>query len=483
MSAEVTAQSTGSAEELAQVPAGGEAERSGLAVIWSRDEPERAGEVALVPPRRGSTWVLGRGSGGKDRLGLVRQRPGRNEDTGEVRNPRISRDQLLIFADGTALDVRNAGRLELKVNDVSVRRARLEPGDLVELDRELMLLVVRRPERLPSATVEMGVFGGPDASGFVGESPAAWQLRRHIASCASTREHVVVHGPSGVGKELVAQAIHRLSGGDRELVARNAATFPEGILDAELFGNLRDYPNPGMVARQGVIGEADGSTLFLDEIGEMSHAMQAHLLRVLDGGEYQRLGESRRRVSRFRLIAATNRPIESLKHDFLARLTRRIQVPGLDQRPEDIPLVARALLDRIARENPRLFPGEPPQIHPRLLRLLVVHRYSTHVREVLQALWRAIDAWTLRGGRWLNLASEENLLSSPPVQSSPSREPTRDEILTAYRRLGGIQARVVEALGLRDRFQLLRIEKRLGISRDDRDVAVEAGSEPEERGG
>src|SRR5207244_827185 len=80
-----------------------------------------------------------------------------------------------------------------------------------------------------------------------------------------------------------------------KLLARNAATFPEALVDAELFGNVRDYPNPGMPERPGLIGASDGGILFLDEIGELPHALQAHLLRVLDGGEYQRLGESRSR--------------------------------------------------------------------------------------------------------------------------------------------------------------------------------------------
>src|SRR4029077_9274313 len=127
---------------------------------------------------------------------------------------------------------------------------------------------------------------------------------------------VVIAGQSGSGKELVAQAIHALSGrADRRLVSRSAATLPEALIDAELFGNAKNYPNPGMVERSGLIGEAHGSTLFLDELGELPHAAQAHLLRVLDGGEYQRLGEAQARVSDFRLVVATNRILSSLKPD------------------------------------------------------------------------------------------------------------------------------------------------------------------------
>ena len=132
---------------------------------------------------------------------------------------------------------------------------------------------------------------------------------------------MLVRGESGTGKELCAAAIHGLSArGARPLVARNAATFPAGLVDAELFGNAKNYPNPGTAERDGLIGEADGTTLFLDEIGELPAAPQAHLLRVLDrNGEYQRLGDSRPRCADLRVVAATDRAVSELKHDFAAR--------------------------------------------------------------------------------------------------------------------------------------------------------------------
>ena len=133
-------------------------------------------------------------------------------------------------------------------------------------------------------------------------------------------------------------------------MSRNgSATLPAGLIDAELFGNVANYPNAGMAERPGLIGEADGSTLFLDEIGELPDALQTHLLRVLDdGGEYQRLGDARRRHADLRLIAATNRPVRQLKHDLAARLRLRVHLPGLNERPEDVPLLARFLLQRAA---------------------------------------------------------------------------------------------------------------------------------------
>src|SRR5205807_1302663 len=125
----------------------------------------------------------------------------------------------------------------------------------------------------------------------------------------------------GCGKELVAQGIHALSSRRaRKIVSRNAATFPDTLVDAELFGNAPNYPNQGMPERAGLIGEADGSTLFLDELGELPEALQTRLLRVLDSGEYQRLGDSRRRSASFRFVAATHRSLEKLREDVAARL-------------------------------------------------------------------------------------------------------------------------------------------------------------------
>src|SRR5262249_51707936 len=200
------------------------------------------------------------------------------------------------------------------------------PGDTLELGRQMVFLCVRRPAWITGAPpAEEHSFGDADAHGIVGESPVIWQLRERIAFVGPRSGHALIHGESGTGKELVARALHACSlRTGRPLVARNAATIPEGLVDAELFGNVRNYPNAGMPGRPGLIGEADGGTLFLDELAELPVSLHAHLLRVLDGGEYTRLGEARPRRSDFRLIGATNRPESALKHDVLARLTFRI---------------------------------------------------------------------------------------------------------------------------------------------------------------
>ena len=439
-----------------------------LVIIWSRDEPGRLGECFLFPYRRGG-WVLGRAlSKGEPPPRVARpcqQRPGQNLPQPMLASRRISREQLRLRPTRGGLLIENVGVARLRVNGEALSRALIYPGDCIELHHELVMLCVERPMVLPDAEISMHGFGLPDYDGMIGESPAAWALRSRLALVAGVDGHVLLQGPSGSGKELAASAIHARSGADA-LVSRNATTLPEGLIDAELFGNARNYPSPGAPARLGAIGEADGGTLFLDEIGEISHEAQAHLLRVLDHGEYQRLGEDLRRRSQFRLVVATNRPEEALKHDFLARLTRRIVLPGLNERREDIPLLARHLLDRLAEKNPHLFQRGRPRLHPELVQALVRHDYTTHARELNHLLWQAVERWKLiAGGKYMSypLASPER----PSRRDLDSSKLTREDILEAYRQCDGVQARAVEYLGLKNRFQLNRLKKKFNITSDD----------------
>ncbi|MFM7203260.1 MAG: sigma-54-dependent transcriptional regulator [Myxococcota bacterium] len=257
----------------------------------------------------------------------------------------------------------------------------------------------------PGLKFKLGRFGRPDAQQLVGESPCLWRLRMELARLAQEPGHVLICGASGTGKELAAGAIHRLSPqGQKELVARNAATFPSELIDAELFGNLKNYPNVGMQERPGLLGQADGGTLFLDELGELPKAAQTHLLRVLDAGEYQRLGEATTRRARVRFLGATHQPTSVLREDFAARFDWTLEVPGLNERREDIPLLVRELFRRQAQQNPELArrycengaPFGMPRVSPQLMSALVMHLYTTHVRELAGLLRRVVrDSGTL----------------------------------------------------------------------------------------
>ena len=378
---------------------------SGLVLLWSRDEPERVGEILFLPPGQPGPWIFGRGAagGGAQTLSLVRDRPGARTAGAPLACPRISRRQLRLSAlSGGGVLVENIGRCSLWHLGREVERAELNEGETFSLHNELLFLCVRRPPMAGAPDEESGFahhpFGEPDTLGLVGESPLLWNMRRQIATVARQPYHVLVLGPSGSGKELIAQAIHACSPRSRRaMVARNAATIPEGLADAELFGNIRNYPNPGMPDRPGIVGQAHGSTLFLDEFAELPHTLQAHLLRLMDHGEYQRLGEATPRTADLRIVAATNRSASHLKHDVLARLKLTIVALGLDERKEDIPLLLVHLLRKHAAADPviraRFFPDGDTRAHPRisplLVEALVHHRYTGHVRELDAMLVRA----------------------------------------------------------------------------------------------
>jgi two-component system nitrogen regulation response regulator GlnG/two-component system response regulator HydG len=449
--------------DLDEAPADARGEGLALALLWSRGEPHRVGEIAWVP--RGAS-VLGRGDAEAGALRFLRAGPDGAGRATPLAAPTLSRRQLELEGDGERVRVRNVGRRGLRHQGWPATACAAAPGDLLEVEEELLLRVERRPRGGPPVDAPHP-FGRADAFGLVGETPAAWELRRQVRFAARRDAHVLLLGPSGSGKEIVARAIHEVSDrGRRRLASRNASTFPEALLDAELFGHAKDYPNAGMPERGGLVGEADGSTLFLDEIGEMPHALQAHLLRLLDSGEYSRLGDPRPRRVDVRVIAATNRPAEALKHDLRARLPLTLRVPGLDERRADVPLLAAHLVRRIAARDPEI--GERfldehggARLSLRLVAALVQHPYSTHVRELEGLLW---DTMLHAAGRVLD--------ESDAVRFSPGGDPegpdpadvSREVLEAAMARHDGVRERVWRDLGLSSRHQLARLLKRHGMA-------------------
>lgn len=455
-----------------------------LVLAWSSDEPHRAGEVAIPPPGEpGREVVWGRcgDEAGTRRLMLQRHRPGRIVATGELAAPKVSRNQLRVRAlSAGALEVTSVGRAAVLHNGVPATSFRVLPGDVVEVGRQVAFLCVRQRAWIPGPAGDDGFpFGGPDVHGIVGESPAIWELRRRVAFVGPQAGHVLVRGESGTGKELVARALHGCSArAGRPLTARNAATLPEGLADAELFGNLKNYPNPGTPERPGLVGEADGSTLFLDEIGEISHGVQAHLLRLLDSGEYHRLGEARAKRSDLRLVGATNRRESALKHDLLARFVFRIEVPDLNDRRQDIPLLAVHLLRQIAARDAgiaaRFFAGDAPRLSVTFVRRLLRHRFTTHVRELGTLLWQALAE--SRGERIEAPAGFEERVSGASREGGDQDEPRTGEALLDGP--SGLSPAAIQAcldahngviedawrpLGLSSRHALARLIKRHGL--------------------
>jgi hypothetical protein len=237
--------------------------------------------------------------------------------------------------------------------------------------------------------------------------------------------------------------------------------------DAELFGHARNYPNAGMPERAGLVGEADTGTLFLDEIGELPEALQAHLLRLMDAGEYQRLGEPRSRRADVRIIAATNRPREHLKADFLARFRHVIEVPPLRERREDLPLLVRHLLRKATKDDPRLFArfmadtpeGPEPRVSADLIEAILRHPLTLQVRELDALLWRALAQST---GDTVDLSPAEALPVEPaaPGTYTDPADVTPEALRAALAEHGGVQEKVWRGLGLQSRYVLRRLLKK-----------------------
>jgi two-component system, NtrC family, response regulator HydG len=457
-------------------------------IAWYPHEPHRIGELAIIPSPEGRL-VLGRGSvEGKARVQFFRPRPGMLEAAAPLMSPALSRHQLDITVAGGVISIRRVGKCPLRINGIERDEGAIAPGDTLIFGQELLLLCVRRPAfpaRLRHcSTARAWPFGSADSFGIVGESPAIWRLRDELAFAAKSGQHVLLIGESGTGKELGARAIHHLSQkASRPFVARNAATLPPGLMDAEMFGNVKNYPNPGMAERPGLVGQAHGGCLFLDEVRELSVELQAHLLRVLDQrGEYQRLGESVVRHSDFRLIAATNHDPAELRQDFLARFAVRIELPALWERSEDIPLLVRHSLRRAAQQNPELTARFAEQrgteagdvkVDTLLIDALLRRRWPANARDIEVVLWKAI-ASSRQGFLRLDsagvpappLAAEPEALERPSANACSrqrNREPTADEVREALRRGQGNITRAAEELGLSSRYALHRILRKLGI--------------------
>lgn len=227
---------------------------------------------------------------------------------------------------------------------------------------------------------------------LIGEAPAMLEVSRRVRLVAPRPATVLVEGPTGSGKEVVARAIHRLSPrSQRRLVALNCAAIPETLLEAELFGHTRGAFTGAVQGRVGRIEAADGGTLFLDEIGEMPLALQAKLLRFLETGELQRIGDNEPIKVNVRIVAATHRSLGKMVREgsFRADLYYRLAVflirtPSLAERPGDLPLLVERLMERMAERGPAR------RLAPEAMEKLAAHEWPGNVRELQHVLERAV---------------------------------------------------------------------------------------------
>jgi two-component system response regulator AtoC len=272
---------------------------------------------------------------------------------------------------------------------------------------------------------------------LVGASSAMRQVLELVEQAALYKTTVLVTGESGVGKELVARAIHELGDrGERPFIAVNCGAIPESLIESELFGHARGAFTGADASRLGLFREADGGTLFLDEIGELPLAMQVKLLRVLQEEEVRPIGEPKPLPVDVRILAATARDLESdvakgiFRGDLYYRLNVfRIHVPPLRERREDIPLLVDHLVETLSRRIRKRVSGVDPDV----LERLTSYPWPGNVRELENLLARAII-----------LARGERLtLEALPHADAPERPPGDAQDLSIKRGTRALEERLI----------------------------------------
>ena len=226
---------------------------------------------------------------------------------------------------------------------------------------------------------------------LIGDSPRLLEVSRRIRKVAPRNTPVLIEGPTGSGKELVAEALHHLSSRNRKpFVAINCAAIPEALLEAELFGHTRGAFTGAVQGRIGRIEAADGGTLFLDEIGEMPLALQSKLLRFVETGELQRVGDNDTVRVDVRIIAATHQPLAQHTKDglFRADLYYRLAVflirtPALVEHLEDLAQLVDHFLEQLGRVTPMKCISEAAMAK------LKAHTWPGNVRELEHVVERA----------------------------------------------------------------------------------------------
>ncbi len=244
-------------------------------------------------------------------------------------------------------------------------------------------------QRLRNELAEQGPPGR-----LIGKSPALLKVIQMVHQVAPMKSTVLLSGESGVGKELVAEAIHLLSPRiGNPLVKLNCGALPEGLIESELFGHEKGSFTGAIAQRKGRFELADTGTIFLDEISEMPKATQVKLLRVLQEGEFERVGGTQTLKADVRVIAASNVNLEEavnqgrFRKDLYYRLNViHLEIPSLRERREDIPMLALHFLDKFCRENNRPLNG----FSPAAMSALKKYDWPGNVRELQNVVERAV---------------------------------------------------------------------------------------------
>ena len=314
-----------------------------------------------------------------------------------------------------------------------------------------------------------------DFEGIVGQSSALRRVLQLVETVAASDSSVLLLGETGTGKELIARAIHdRSHRKDRTFVKLNCAAIPGGLLESELFGHERGAFTGAITQKIGRLELADQGTLFLDEVGDIPLELQPKLLRVLQDGEFERLGSTRTKKVDVRLVAATNRDLDRMieERQFRTDLFYRlnvfpIRVPLLRERPEDIPLLVRYFSQKYARQMGKRIESIPAAA----MRKLTRWHWPGNVRELQNLVERAV---VLTRGSTLAIAVPE--LGDSGARLLPTLASNSDEQDRIVRILKETKGRVggpsgaAARMGVKRTTLLTRIKK-MGI--DPRKIAYQ----------
>ncbi len=329
---------------------------------------------------------------------------------------------------------------------------------------EMLGLTLQRAYRLHELQQELRrlqAMQQPDfLSGLITRDPDLLRVCRTIERVAVTDATVLLLGESGTGKELVARALHFNSGraAKGRFVAENCAALPETLLESELFGYTKGSFTGADRDKEGLFGLANGGTIFLDEIGEISLAMQAKLLRVLEEGEVRPIGAKASKKVDFRLVAATNKDLAeevrkgSFRQDLFFRINVvTIRLPALRERKEDIPLLVDHFLRRASIESGIT----PPKLDRGVLRALMTYSWPGNVRELENELKKVV---ALSDGKKVEasalspqlrqVAEEESLSEVAGSLKDVVENIEKRKIIEALDRTKGNKSRAAEVLGL-----------------------------------
>jgi DNA-binding NtrC family response regulator len=280
----------------------------------------------------------------------------------------------------------------------AVRAVKAGAYDLIEkpLDRERLIVALRNAleRRVLAREVEGLRALAHERFEMVGSSAPMSALFAQITKVAPTRTRVLITGESGTGKELIARAVHRSSAlANKEFVKVNCAAIPPELIESELFGHERGAFTGAVARKRGLFEQADGGTIFLDEIGDMIASAQAKVLRVLQSGEFTRVGGETTLKVDVRVIAATNRDLQAavaagaFREDLYFRLAVvPLRAPPLRERADDIPLLCASFVEQACRENGM----KPKAISEEAVAVLADYPWPGNVRELRNVIERLV---------------------------------------------------------------------------------------------